>query len=184
MMHKNRLIRWLPGLVLLSLTAVALAAGSPRLARQVTAAGGNQLVNSGISLQGTVGQVAVGIDHSAAGDIDLQSGYWQPGGSVSAAPIQEIPERAAIYGNAPNPFNPMTEISYSVGKTAQPVRMRIYDIQGRLVRTLVDQIAQPGVHQAVWQGRNDQGGHVSSGMYFCRLQVGAQSFTHKMMLLK
>jgi len=185
MFRLNGISRWLPGFLFLSIAAFALAGPSMYLARQVIAGGGGQLVNSGISLRGTVGQVAVGLDQSGArGDVDLRSGYWQPSVTVSASPEQDIPNRPAMYGNAPNPFNPMTEISYSVGRTAQLVKMRIYDIQGRLVKTLVDRVVAPGAQKAVWQGRNDQGGQVSSGMYFCRLQVGAESFTHKMMLLK
>ena len=169
--------------VLLTLAAVVVvAAGPTRMSRHVTGGGGGPKTSGAVTLDGTVGQHAVGTH--TGGDVTLRSGYWVPAGTVADAPGETVPAKPAILGNAPNPFNPMTEIRYSVGREPRRVRMRIYDIQGRLVRTLVDGVGQPGVHKAVWQGRDDAGGQVSSGIYFCRLQVGAENHTHKMMLLK
>jgi len=64
------------------------------------------------------------------------------------------------------------------------VAIRIYDVSGRLVRTLVDQRVEPGRHEAVWNGRNDRGEPVGSGVYFCTMDADAFHGSHKMTLLK
>jgi hypothetical protein len=87
--------------------------------------------------------------------------------------------------NYPNPFNPSTTIPYSVGGPARgggprPVTLRIYDITGRLVATLVDEGKTPGIYEAVWSGTA-----VASGIYFCRLTVAGETVsTRKLVLLK
>ena len=88
--------------------------------------------------------------------------------------------------NYPNPFNPVTRIQYSVysRQTAAHTTVRIYNIQGQLVRTLVDQPKQAGSYQVVWDGKNQSGKDVGSGIYFCKLKVGDNSQTKKMVLIK
>jgi len=73
--------------------------------------------------------------------------------------------------NAPNPFDPQTQISYTIPGSASgaPVSLRIYDVAGRLVRTLVDAIQPPGIHVLGWDGTDERGSRVSSGVYFYRL---------------
>jgi len=85
--------------------------------------------------------------------------------------------------NHPNPFNPETDIDYSIRDRGQ-VRLTIYDVQGRLVRTLVDYPMQPGRYHAHWDGTNERGRLVSTGIYFCRMEAGDFSATRKMVLLK
>ncbi len=92
--------------------------------------------------------------------------------------------RNTLAQNRPNPFNPVTTIEFTV-RRAGPVTLRVYNVAGQLVRTLVDDQRRPGVmHQARWNGRNDGGQQVSSGVYFYKLV--AQDFvkTRKMVLLK
>ncbi len=86
--------------------------------------------------------------------------------------------------NSPNPFNPSTSIRYSVGKDGARVRMHVYDVAGRCIATVLDETAQAGVHAVHWNGRDDDGRPVASGIYFCRLSVDAWSATRKMVLLK
>ena len=86
--------------------------------------------------------------------------------------------------NSPNPFNPSTSIRYSVGKDGARVRMHIYDVAGRCIATVLDETAHAGVHAVHWNGRDDDGRPVASGIYFCRLSVDAWSATRKMVLLK
>jgi len=92
--------------------------------------------------------------------------------------------------NYPNPFNPVTHIPYVVGGPArggpaQRVTLRIFDVAGRLVATLVDDTKPPGQYRATWVGVADNGIPAASGVYFSRLTVGESgAFTRKLLLLK
>jgi hypothetical protein len=89
-----------------------------------------------------------------------------------------------LYQNEPNPFNPSTVIPFALHERAR-VRIRIYDVSGRLVRTLLDEVRDPGVYRDVrWDGRTDDGRSASSGVYFVRLQAGRIDQVRKMVLLK
>ncbi len=83
----------------------------------------------------------------------------------------------------PNPFNPSTTLSYTV-PAAGRVRIDIFDVQGRRVRALVDAPRPSGAHAARWDGRNDHGDAVSSGIYFVRLDTPAGVVTRRAVLLK
>jgi hypothetical protein len=85
--------------------------------------------------------------------------------------------------NHPNPFNPTTTIGYTVPTRAK-VTVQIYDVTGRLVATLVDETRDAGRYAAEWNGRSASGDPVGSGVYFYRLNVGKESLTRKMVLLK
>ncbi|MFA6307929.1 MAG: PKD domain-containing protein [Patescibacteria group bacterium] len=85
--------------------------------------------------------------------------------------------------NYPNPFNPSTTISYSL-PTSQHVSLVVYNILGQTVTTLVDGMKEAGEHSVIWDGRNDHGSPVSSGMYFYRLTTTENSIVRKMILLK
>lgn len=84
---------------------------------------------------------------------------------------------------SPNPFNPMTEIAYEVRESCQ-VSLRVYDLRGRLVCTLLDQTKEAGQYTVRWNGRDDAGVPVVSGVYLCRMQAGAYSETQSMTLLR
>ena len=87
--------------------------------------------------------------------------------------------------NYPNPFNPTTQIRYSLSDRVR-VTLRVYDVDGKLVRTLVDGTQSPRVseYQVAWDGRSDRGEAVASGVYFYRLVAGSYVATRKMVLLK
>jgi YVTN family beta-propeller protein len=85
--------------------------------------------------------------------------------------------------NVPNPFNPVTTIKYSIAKDID-VSLVVYDVAGRRVRTLVDDHQRADVYKITWDGMNDQGQRVASGMYFYKLAAGKFVQTRKMMLLK
>ena len=91
--------------------------------------------------------------------------------------------RNALFPNFPNPFNPMTTIRYEIADTA-PVTMVVYNVQGRRVRTLVNEVKNAGRYEIVWDGRDDDGVPVGSGIYMNRVQMGSSSFTKKMILVK
>jgi hypothetical protein len=92
--------------------------------------------------------------------------------------------RFALRQNVPNPFNPSTKISYELPVRAAVV-LSVYDVDGRLVRTLVDTAQGPGTFSVPWDGRNDDGGWVASGVYFYRLTAaGLGVQTKKMVFVK
>lgn len=105
--------------------------------------------------------------------------------SVPEAVESTVPNTIALEQNHPNPFNPSTEIVYSLsGQSPTLVTLTVYDILGQPVRTLVSGIQNPGTHQAFWDGRDDGGQPLPSGTYFYRLKVGGQVLTRTMALLK
>jgi flagellar hook assembly protein FlgD len=85
--------------------------------------------------------------------------------------------------NYPNPFNPITSVAFGL-PTAGQVRLNIYNVLGQQVRTLVDEYMVAGYHEVSWNGRDDGGQAVSSGVYFYRLEAGQFGQTRKMMLVK
>jgi choice-of-anchor B domain-containing protein len=85
--------------------------------------------------------------------------------------------------NHPNPFNPVTTVEYEMDR-AMHARLRIYDVSGALVRTLLDERVPAGPHQARWDGRDESGRAVASGVYYCRLEAGTTRATLRMVLLK
>jgi hypothetical protein len=93
----------------------------------------------------------------------------------------EIPETYALMQNYPNPFNQSTTILYELPNDGR-VTIRIYDILGREVRTLVDEFKEEGIHPAVWNSRNNAGQVVSSGVYFYRMTAGADFSSVKKMV--
>ena len=92
--------------------------------------------------------------------------------------------RPYLSHNFPNPFNPSTAIQYRVPSPGGRVRLSVYDLSGRRVRTLVDTYRSGGEHLAVWRGLDDHGREVSSGVYFYRLEVGDTKLERKMVMLK
>lgn len=84
---------------------------------------------------------------------------------------------------SPNPFNPETAISLTL-KNSGPVSVRIYSIEGRLVKTLKDEFATAGTHEVRWNGKDSNGRPVPSGMYFVKTESGADKSVFKLSLLK
>jgi hypothetical protein len=97
-----------------------------------------------------------------------------------------IPKSIQLHQNYPNPFNPDTRIQFTVNSGRFPLRttLRIYNIRGQLVRTLLDEERTGGDYAVLWDGRDESGKAVSSGIYFCRLSTGSSSEVKKMVLLK
>jgi len=89
----------------------------------------------------------------------------------------------ALGAGYPNPFRGNTTISFALPERG-PASVRVYDINGRLVRTLVDGVVEPRFHTAVWDGRDAAGREVASGVYFIRLQAGERTITKRSLLLR
>ncbi len=96
---------------------------------------------------------------------------------------QPVPVKFSLEQNYPNPFNPATRIRYNLSHTGH-VKLVIYDILGRKVRTLQNQVMTSGSHVVIWNGKNSSGTYASSGIYFYKLEVNDDSKIRKMVLLK
>jgi len=96
---------------------------------------------------------------------------------------QVLPKEFALGQNYPNPFNPSTTIEFAL-PTLQDVHIEVYNVLGQSVRLLVDQQMQPGRHLVAWDGTNESGTPLASGVYLYRLTAGTFTDTRKMMLLK
>ena len=107
----------------------------------------------------------------------LEAGNGKSDGPQSASAF-------SLRQNAPNPFNPTTEISFVVPDGGANVALRVYDITGRLVRTLVEGNEPAGTRTVTWSGENDRGQPVPSGTYFYHLTGPSFSEKKKMVLLK
>jgi len=111
-----------------------------------------------------------------------------PSNAVTVRPNSEfdevgVPLVTALHGNYPNPFNPETVISFSLG-VAGFVSIDIYNVRGQKVRSLVSGVFGTGVHSVVWNGLDETGRSVGSGVYFYRMVSGDYSGVKKMLLLK
>ena len=106
--------------------------------------------------------------------------------SVAVEGVDEpllVPESFALRQNYPNPFNPTTTIEFSIS-TAGRVKLDIFNILGRHVRTLIDESRSVGTHVEEWDATDDNSQRVASGVYLYRLQIGNESKTKKMLFLK
>jgi hypothetical protein len=89
----------------------------------------------------------------------------------------------SLFQNHPNPFNPSTTISFTLPAKTK-TKLSIYNIEGRLVTTLVDGTLDEGFKEVAWDGKDGRGNQVSTGVYFYRLTAGDRTLTKKMVLLK
>jgi hypothetical protein len=94
-----------------------------------------------------------------------------------------VPVVTALMQNYPNPFNPVTTISFDMAKAGR-VAINVYGVSGHLIRTLVDNNMDPGRYNIDWDGRDNNGSRVSSGVYFYRMRTADYNSTRKMILLR
>ena len=95
----------------------------------------------------------------------------------------QIPDKFRLYQNFPNPFNSTTTIRYSLPE-ASVVKVKIFDIQGRLVADLLNERQETGFHQLMWNGADKNKMVVASGVYFIRVSAGKNILTRKLLLIK
>ena len=114
--------------------------------------------------------------------------YSENDTAILASDVDSHPEHLGLHPNFPNPFNSGTLIRYDLpiiaNGNAVETRLSIYNIIGQEVRTLVDQSQRPGYHSVMWDGRDERGLTVSSGVYLYRLEVGRQTETRRLLLLR
>ncbi len=110
--------------------------------------------------------------------------HGDPHATTSVEQIGEVPAAFQLQQNYPNPFNPSTNIRFSLPQL-EKVHLAIYDIRGRLVRTLVDHdLYSPGLYSLAWDGLDNHGQRAASGIYFTKMQAGKFVATQKMTLVK
>ena len=123
--------------------------------------------------------------NGASCEFGLDDIYWDGGGAVSVIEDDygKLPTKYSLNNNYPNPFNPLTTISYDLPEDGF-VNVTIYDMLGRQVKTLMDQTQDAGYKSLIWNATNDYGKPVSAGIYLYQIQAGEYNSTKKMVLLK
>ncbi len=127
------------------------------------------------SVTASDGQVTTAAENGA-GTLDVIT-------SVEDEELAGIPEEFALHQNYPNPFNPETTIRYQLPESAN-VLLKIYNLQGQLVRTLVNENKEAGFHEIVWDARDKTDQSMPSGVYLYRIQAGDFTEFKKLMLLQ
>jgi len=117
-------------------------------------------------------------------DVDM-AGIQRAHGPIQVTPQAStgVPTEYALSQNYPNPFNAQTSISYSI-PTASHVSLKVFNVMGEEVRTLVDADQQANTYQVTWDGRDAGGKQVASGVYFCKLQARDFDASTKMVFMK
>ena len=112
-----------------------------------------------------------------------------PSNEVSTIPVfvaefgEGMPNKFELYQNYPNPFNSETIIEFDLPFDSW-VSLKIYNVLGQEVKTLVDELKRAGKHKVVWDGRNEEGSPVTSGIYFCKMVAGTFAKSIKVVLVK
>ncbi len=166
------------------LWAPSIDAAGFELKSSVIGAAGSPGSSASFNSNGTLGQSS-SIGPGGSTTFVLTGGFWsklQTATGIFEAAIPPI-FRNALLPNAPNPFNPVTSINFEVSKQS-PVIITIFNIKGQAVRNLVREVREPGRYEILWDGKNNQGRQLASGVFFCQFQVGEFSDVRKMLLLK
>jgi len=181
------------GVVLAALGLAAPAArgqsGGPYDLTWSTIDGGGTTAATGgaYALGGTAGQPDAGL--ATGGAYALEGGFWH--GGLLLTPVAEdlapgegaVPLANRLHDVAPNPFNPRVVIAFDLARPAD-VRLAVYDLRGRRVRTLAAGPLPAGAHAARWDGTDDSGAALPSGLYVCRMTAATGTVSRKMMLAR
>jgi hypothetical protein len=159
-----------------------------QIQRQVLDGGGGMwLASSSYKLSSSIGQSITGTQGGATKKV--YSGFWNPW-VVEMSPVEQeeedlnqLPREFGLSQNYPNPFNPTTVIEYALPKSCD-VRIKVYNILGQEVRNLANERQEAGYKSIAWDGKDDHGQEVSSGIYFYRIVAGNFVKSKKMVLLK
>ncbi|MGB2804507.1 MAG: FlgD immunoglobulin-like domain containing protein, partial [Candidatus Zixiibacteriota bacterium] len=132
------------------------------------------------------------VDYADMGAYEYQSGSRGGGGAKIAGsdttaeskPATGAPKAFELSQNYPNPFNPVTSIRFIVGSGPTHTTLKIYNLCGQLVRTLVNEEKAPGTYSVTWDGKNNSGKDVASGIYFYQLKSKNFKDTKQMVLIR
>jgi hypothetical protein len=119
------------------------------------------------------------VGESASSTEQCRLGFWSGFYDAFVSGVMGMPTyQNQLLQNSPNPFNPRTTIRFTLDQEA-PTRIEVFDLRGRRVARLLDEIVSAGAHSLVWQPEN-----LASGVYFLRLQAGSFNATSRLVLLK
>lgn len=146
-----------------------------------TADSGGTSSGGTLQLTGTIGQPDAGV--ASGGTLELFGGVWS--GQPVATSVDNVPTPYVnqLEGAHPNPFNPATTLRFQLAKEGQAT-VRIYSIAGRLVRELLAEPLAAGPHDVTWNGRDDQGQSVASGVYLVQMRAPGFAAAKKITLVK
>jgi len=102
---------------------------------------------------------------------------------ITDSPDDIIPFKTSLEGCYPNPFNPTTNLAFSLKEDA-PVTLMIFNVRGQKVKTIIEDVLPAGFYQYSWHGRDDNNQPVSSGVYFYKMQTPDYTKVKKAILLK
>lgn len=171
-------------LPLLLLAAVSVAAPlDPIVWSSVDGGGLFRTGGATYQLSGTVGQPDAGVH--AGGGYTLRGGFWHGGGAATldAPPNAGAPIAFRFLAPAPNPSRGASRVSFVVPSAAE-ARLRVFDVSGRCVRRADFGRLAPGRHDRTWNGDDDAGRPLPGGVYFLRLEVGAQQGVRRVLVLR
>ena len=135
-------------------------------------------------MNGTLGQVTPSGEGLAADKV-LRTGFWAwlPGTTSGLTVLSTEPLGDYLFQNFPNPVRSSTAIEYMLSEE-RLVRISVFDVHGRRVRTLLTESQGPGRHSAVWDGLDESGREASPGIYFYRLDADNNRTVRKMVLAR
>ncbi len=157
---------------LVGLFATTIDTSAQTLERQVIGNGATMIFDGqgNFVFGGTVGQTFTGVSGYEPGSVDLYHGFWYFQQTSSTPEDPTIGETPSLW-NSPNPFTSSTTIHFNIPNRSD-VRIRIYDMDGKLVRSLVvDRLYTAGEHTATWDATNDLGEQVATGYYYYTLDA-------------
>ncbi|NIR71416.1 T9SS type A sorting domain-containing protein [candidate division KSB1 bacterium] len=151
-----------------------------QIAQSVFANGGKPTSNESLRISGTLGQPLVGQSENAS--TTSSSGFWYQTvdivTSVEQIPDETLPKEFRLEQNYPNPFNPTTTIAFQIPKRSD-VTLKLYDIRGRKITTILDEQLDPGKYEVKFNASA-----LSSGVYFYQIQADEFVKSRKLTLLK
>ena len=171
-----------PDSILISLAVLSGSFDGPDTILGIVFTAGNYVTTAQVSIERSSLQNSEGeeIPHRTSGaEIQIDC----PTSADGEDEESQNPSTYALGQNYPNPYNPVTQITYQLPQPGV-VSLKIYNVQGQLVRTLVNEYKPAGAHSISWNGRSDLGMEVSSGIYFYRIQAGKFTETKRMVLIK
>lgn len=166
--------------------AVALAASAAYGANQITRF---VMGSGGIGGSGTVHKITSTAGQPVAGTVSaathsVRSGFWVPQSAPSGVGGGPLPTSFRLSGTYPNPFHEQVEIGYDVPAPGGVVSLRVFDVSGRLVRSLVRGFNAPGRKRVLWDGRDDAGNRLPLGIYLLSFEAPGTSVSRKAVRIK
>ena len=164
----------LTGLSLLLVTGVTAALnGGYQQPATVMNAAGDRLTGGGYTMETSLGETAAPPSTMTGGGYVMTPGFLAKKKSDQVTGVPQTPpaitSMSALY---PNPMRSLTTVRFTVSEPTR-ARVQVYDVQGRVVRTLLDSAVEAGEHESTWDGRSNSGVRSASGVYFVRLEAGS-----------